>query len=123
MLRRGELTAVYVVQGERFVLRAVRTGANRGGAGTRIGVQNVATSPADGYSLLFAGVGQVLNPIFGPEPPFELLGALEPVSLVSRIPFIVAANRNVAFNSPRELIAAAKAAPGSAAPRKPSTLT
>lgn len=30
VLRRGELTAVYVVQGERFVLRAVRLGADRG---------------------------------------------------------------------------------------------
>lgn len=31
VLRRGELTAVYVVQGERFALRAVRTGAQRPG--------------------------------------------------------------------------------------------
>lgn len=30
LLRRGELTAVYVAQGERFVLRAVRTGATVG---------------------------------------------------------------------------------------------
>lgn len=32
VLRRGELTAVYVVQGSQFVLRAVRSGASRGGA-------------------------------------------------------------------------------------------
>jgi RND family efflux transporter MFP subunit len=32
VLRRGELTAVYVVQGERFVLRAVRVGDERGAA-------------------------------------------------------------------------------------------
>ena len=32
VLRRGELTAVYVVQGSQFVLRAVRPGASRGGA-------------------------------------------------------------------------------------------
>jgi RND family efflux transporter MFP subunit len=30
VLRRGELTAVYVAQAQRFVLRAVRTGADRG---------------------------------------------------------------------------------------------
>jgi RND family efflux transporter MFP subunit len=36
VLRRGELTAVYVVQGERFVLRAVRTGADRGAAGIEV---------------------------------------------------------------------------------------
>ncbi|HET7527493.1 MAG TPA: efflux RND transporter periplasmic adaptor subunit [Burkholderiaceae bacterium] len=36
LLRRGELTAVYVVQGDRFVLRAVRAGIDRGAAGTEI---------------------------------------------------------------------------------------
>ncbi|MBL0087314.1 MAG: efflux RND transporter periplasmic adaptor subunit [Ideonella sp.] len=36
VLRRGELTAVYVVQDQRFVLRAVRTGADRGAAGVEI---------------------------------------------------------------------------------------
>ncbi len=85
---------------------------NRPGAATNIGAEAVARAKPDGYTLLFAGVGQVLNPIFGPVPAFDLLTSLETVSLVSRIPFIVAANRNVAFNSPRELIAAAKAAPG-----------
>ena len=33
LLRRGELQAVYVQQGQRFVLRAVRTGADLGPAG------------------------------------------------------------------------------------------
>lgn len=33
LLRRGELQAVYVQQGQRFVLRAVRTGADLGAAG------------------------------------------------------------------------------------------
>jgi RND family efflux transporter MFP subunit len=36
VLRRGELTAVYVVQDQRFVLRAVRTGADRGAAGVEV---------------------------------------------------------------------------------------
>lgn len=36
LLRRGELTAVYVVQGQRFVLRAVRAGAARGSDGVSI---------------------------------------------------------------------------------------
>jgi RND family efflux transporter MFP subunit len=36
VLRRGELTAVYVVQGDRFVLRAVRTGVDRGASGTEV---------------------------------------------------------------------------------------
>ena len=32
------------------------------------------------------GVNQVLNPAFGPAPPFDLLGAMEPVSVVARLP-------------------------------------
>jgi len=36
VLRRGELTAVYVAQRDRFVLRAVRAGRDRGAAGTEV---------------------------------------------------------------------------------------
>lgn len=36
VLRRGELTAVYVAQGDGFALRAVRLGADRGAAGVEI---------------------------------------------------------------------------------------
>jgi len=36
VLRRGKLTAVYVVQGERFVLRAVRAGVGHGASGVDI---------------------------------------------------------------------------------------
>ena len=85
---------------------------NRPGAATNIGADAVARSKPDGYALLFGGVSQVLNPIFGPTPPFDLTTALEPVSLVARIPFIVAANPSVSFGNPRELMSAAKASPG-----------
>jgi len=53
----------------------------------------------------------VLNPIFGPTPGFEP-SALEPISLTSRIAFVMAANPKVPVNNPTELLAAAKAAPG-----------
>ncbi len=84
---------------------------NRPGGGTNIGAEFVAKSKADGYTLLFGNNSQVLNPVFGPNPPFEL-SALEPVSLVSRVAFIVAANPKTAFNTGAEMISAAKAAPG-----------
>lgn len=85
---------------------------NRPGAATNIGADAVARSKADGLTLLFGGVNQVLNPAFGPTPPFDLLGAMEPVSLVARTPFVVAANPGVRFNNPKELVAAARAEPG-----------
>lgn len=84
---------------------------NRPGGGTNIGAESVARAKPDGYTLLFANNSQVLNPHFGPAPPFEL-NALEPVSLVSRVAFVLAANPKTPFNTGAELLAAAKAAPG-----------
>jgi len=84
---------------------------NRPGGGTNIGAGVVANAPPDGYTLLFANNSQVLNPIFGPEPPFEL-GALEPISVVSRLAFVLCANPDVPFKNARDMLAAAKAAPG-----------
>lgn len=84
---------------------------NRPGGGTNIGAGVVANSPPDGYTLLFANNNQVLNPIFGPTPAFEL-GALEPISVVSRLAFVLCANPDVPFKTARDMLAAAKAAPG-----------
>lgn len=84
---------------------------NRPGGGTNIGAEIVARSKPDGYTFFFANNSQVLNYHFGPIPPFEL-SALQPVSLVSRVPFVVAANPKMPFNTGAELLAAAKAAPG-----------
>lgn len=55
VLRRGELTAVYVAQGNRFVLRAVRTGAAQGAsvpvlAGLRAGERIAANAVAAGLA-------------------------------------------------------------------------
>lgn len=55
LLRRGELTAVYVQQGPRFVLRAVRAGAARGGsvevlAGLKAGERVAADAVAAGLA-------------------------------------------------------------------------
>jgi tripartite-type tricarboxylate transporter receptor subunit TctC len=85
---------------------------NRPGAATNIGAEAVVKSKPDGYTLLFGANTQVLNPVFGPVPTFDLLSSLAPVSLVARMPFMVAANKNAPFSTPKELIAAAKAAPG-----------
>ncbi|HEX6018946.1 MAG TPA: efflux RND transporter periplasmic adaptor subunit [Burkholderiaceae bacterium] len=57
VLRRGELTAVYVVQGDRFVLRAVRAGRDRAAAGTEVyaGLQPGERVAADAVRAGLAG--------------------------------------------------------------------
>lgn len=85
---------------------------NRPGAATNIGSDAVAKARPDGYTVLFGAGGPVMNSVFGPKPPFDPLQALESVSLIARVPFMVAAHPKAAFNTPQELIAAAKAKPG-----------
>jgi len=84
---------------------------NRPGAGTNIAAEAVVRSKADGHTLLFASSAQVLNPIFGPAPSFDALTSLEPLSLVSRVPFMLAANLKAPFNNGSQFLAAAKATP------------
>ncbi len=84
---------------------------NKPGGTTNIAAEAVAHAKPDGYTLLFGTNAQVQNYYFGPKPSFEL-NALEPVSLVSRVAFVLAANPRVPFNTGSELLAGAKAAPG-----------
>lgn len=84
---------------------------NKPGASTNIGAESVARAKPDGYTLLMGSTGQVRNPVLGPTPSFEL-SALEPISLVSRLAFVLAANPKTPFNTGAELLSAAKAAPG-----------
>jgi tripartite-type tricarboxylate transporter receptor subunit TctC len=85
---------------------------NRPGASTNIGATAVVRARPDGYTLLLGSLQQVLSPVFGPDPGFDLLTSFEPVGLVARMSFVVAANPKMPFNNARELIAAAKGAPG-----------
>ncbi len=84
---------------------------NRPGASTNIGAASVVAAK-DGHTLLLGSVFQVLNSVFGPDPGFDLSTGLEPVSLVATMPFVLAANPKTPYNNGRELIAAARAAPG-----------
>jgi tripartite-type tricarboxylate transporter receptor subunit TctC len=85
---------------------------NRPGAATNIGGEAVAKAKADGYTLLFGGGGLVFNPIFGPVPSYDAMKAFDPVSLIARVPFVIAAGPKAPFASLKEMVAAAKAAPG-----------
>lgn len=84
---------------------------NRPGASTNVGASFVASAKPDGYTLLLGSIFQVLNPVFGPDPGFDLFTKLDPVSLVAEMPFVLAANPKTTYGNGRELVAAAKAAP------------
>ncbi len=85
---------------------------NRAGAGSSIAAENVAKSPADGYSILIASPASIsVNPAINPKLNYRP-GDLLPITKVSTSPLLVVVNPATHITSMRELIAAAKKSPG-----------
>ncbi len=85
---------------------------NRPGATTNIGTELVARAPADGYTLLSNSLPLVVNPSMFPKLPFDVEKDLAPVSLIAAAPYILVSHPSVPAKSLKELIALAKANPG-----------
>ncbi len=86
---------------------------NRGGAGGAIGADVVAKAPADGYTLLMATVGtQAINATLYKKLSYDPVKDFTPISLVAAAPVALVVNPSVPVNSVADLIALAKAKPG-----------
>lgn len=88
---------------------------NKPGAGTNIAVKSVIDAAPDGYTMLMAANALAANMALYQPAPFDAERDLVPVSLVGRVPVVIAANINVPYTTIASLIAAAKAKPGSIA--------
>jgi tripartite-type tricarboxylate transporter receptor subunit TctC len=88
---------------------------NKPGAGTNIAVKSVIDAPPDGYTLLMAANALAANMALYQPAPFDAERDLAAVSLIGRVPVVIAANPGVPFKSVAQLVAAAKAKPGSLA--------
>ena len=85
---------------------------NRPGAGSTIGADSVAKSPADGYNLLLTGTPHVISPWLYANMPYDALKDFNHFALVASGPYILVVNPQLGAGSVRELIAIAKAQPG-----------
>jgi tripartite-type tricarboxylate transporter receptor subunit TctC len=85
---------------------------NRPGAGGTIGADFVAKSAPDGYTVLFTGTPHVISPWIYRKLAFDPMKDFEPVALVASGPYVLVVNPQLPVSSVRELIAAAKTAPG-----------
>ena len=85
---------------------------NRPGAGGNVGTDMVAKSPPDGYTLLLVSSSYGANPSLY-KLSFDPVNGFEPITLVSQQPFILVVHPSLPARSVRELIALAKAKPGS----------
>ena len=86
---------------------------NRPGAGTAIGAEATAKAPPDGYTIMLGTVSShAINPALSPVK-FDPIRDFAPVSLVASIPFALIVHPSLPANSVRDLVALAKARPGS----------
>src|SRR5712692_4545347 len=86
---------------------------NRAGGGSTIGMDAVAKSAPDGYTLGVANLSFAVNPSLLPKLPYDTERDFAPVSLVTIVPLAISVHPSVPARSVKELIALAKAKPGS----------
>jgi tripartite-type tricarboxylate transporter receptor subunit TctC len=87
---------------------------NRPGGNGFIATTAVAKSPADGYTLLMAHTGEfAVNPALFNNVPYDLERDFIAITMVSDAPMLYLAKSAAPFNTFQELVAAAKANPGS----------
>ena len=85
---------------------------NRAGAGSSIAAENVAKSPADGYSILIASPASIsVNPALNANLNYRA-SDLVPITKVSTSPLLIVVNPATGIASVKDLVAAAKRSPG-----------
>ena len=85
---------------------------NRPGAGSIVGTDTVAKSPADGYTLLMMSNTHTVNETLIPKKPFDLMKDLAPITGVSYSDLLMVIHPSVQADSLKAFIALAKAKPG-----------
>jgi len=90
------------------VIADVRPGANG-----NIGVEIVARSAPDGYTLVLMDIGNLsISPSMYTKLPFDIIRDLAPITTVTFSPYLLTTHPSVPVKSVAELIALARANPG-----------
>jgi tripartite-type tricarboxylate transporter receptor subunit TctC len=86
---------------------------NRPGAGGNIGVDLVAKSPPDGYTLVISAIATLaINPSLYTGLPYDPIKDLRHVTLLVQVPNVLIVSNDLPAKNVQELIALARARPG-----------
>jgi tripartite-type tricarboxylate transporter receptor subunit TctC len=86
---------------------------NRPGAGGLVASQALAASPPDGHTLIVVASGHATNPFLYPKIPYDTFKDFTPISLLASSPNILLVRADSPFKTLADLIAQARAKPGS----------
>ena len=86
---------------------------NRPGAGGVVASQALVTSPPDGYTLIVVASGHATNPFLYPKIPYDTFNDFAPISLLASSPNILLVRADSPFRTLADMIAQARAKPGS----------
>jgi tripartite-type tricarboxylate transporter receptor subunit TctC len=86
---------------------------NRPGAGGVIASQALAAAPPDGHTLIVVASGHATNPFLYPKIPYDTFKDFSPISLLASSPNILLVRADSPFKTLGDLIAEARAKPGS----------
>ncbi len=84
---------------------------NRPGAGSMVGTEVLAKSPADGYTIILSDMPHSINPSIHPKVPYDPVKDFSPVSVIGVSPMFLFVHPSFEAKSVKELIALAKAQP------------
>jgi tripartite-type tricarboxylate transporter receptor subunit TctC len=85
---------------------------NRAGAGGNLGVDAVAKSAPDGYTIGLQTVSLAINPALTPRMPYDTLKDLAPIGMVASSQHVLVVTNGLPAKNVTELVALAKSKPG-----------
>ncbi|MBT2334861.1 tripartite tricarboxylate transporter substrate binding protein [Variovorax paradoxus] len=85
---------------------------NRAGAGGNLGVDAVAKSAPDGYTIGLQTVSLAINPALTPKMPYDTLKDLAPIGMVASSQHVLVVTNSLPAKDVKSLIALLKAEPG-----------
>jgi len=94
------------VMGQQFYVE------NRGGAGNTLGIESVARSPADGYTLLLGAGTITINHLVYKKLPYDVMRDLTPVTQMTSVANVLVVHPSQPMKTLADYISAAKAKPG-----------
>src|SRR5262245_18690318 len=85
---------------------------NKPGAGNMIGIETVARSPGDGYTLLMVASTLALNSVLYKKVPYDPVRDFAPITLAATAPNVLIVHPALPADSLKSFIALAKRTPG-----------